>query len=188
MYAVQVDHLDRLALRMQLFGQQFGRLGRVTVEARIRHQHAALLRLPRRPEAVKRQRAVERLAAELRAVQRADRPDLQRGGLFQQPLHLRAVFADDVAVIAPRLVRPCVGIGQRAEIAESVRGKEHLLSVLIDGHDLRPMHHRRKHEMQRMAAERQRAAVRHRDALLRERIVAAELIQNRKRSGVGDQL
>ena len=50
------------------------------------------------------------------------------------------------------------------------------------------MHHRRKHEMQRMAAERQRAAVRHRDALLRERIVAAELIQNRKRSGVGDQL
>ena len=50
------------------------------------------------------------------------------------------------------------------------------------------MHHRRKHEMQRMAAERQRAAVRHRDALLRERIVAAELIQHDKRLGIGDQL
>ena len=86
-----------------------------------------------------------------RAVQRADRLDLDRRGLFQQSLYLCAVFADDVGIVAPRIVEPLglevdlVGIevaAQRAKRAKGVGGEEGLRRGIIGHHDLGPVYHR----------------------------------------------
>ena len=96
-----------------------------------------------------------------RAVQRADRLDLDRRGLFQQSLYLCAVFADDVGIVAPRVVEPLglevdlVGIevaAQRAERAEGVGGEEGLRRGIIGHHDLGPVYHRGHDECEGMLA------------------------------------
>ena len=73
------------------------------------------------------------------AVQRADHLDFKPRGLFEQCLHLRAVFADDVGVVAAGIVEPfgpeidLVGVQisvQRAEGAEGVGGDRAILVVV----------------------------------------------------------
>ena len=85
------------------------------------------------------------------AVQGADAVDLDRGGLLEQGLHLRAVFADDVAVIAAGLVHIVAEevdlIGEqcavdRAERAEGVGREQRARRQVIADHNLRPVDHR----------------------------------------------
>ena len=88
-------------------------------------------------------------------MQRADNPDIQCCGLLQHRLHLRAVFADDSEVIPSCFTGPAFLVHgvQRAELAEGVRAEQHLVLLVVGHHDLRPVHHRRGNELQRMAAE-----------------------------------
>ncbi len=87
------------------------------------------------------------------AVQRAYYGNVQRRGLFEQRLHLRAVFANYADVIPPCLAVPFFLNVQRTEFAETVRGEQHLVLGVISYHNLRPMHHGRKNERKLMRAE-----------------------------------
>ena len=101
------------------------------------------------------------MAAPDEAVQRADVLDVELGGFFQHALHLRAVFAHDVGVVAARLVEvlreevrlvgeePAV---ERAEEAEGVRGEKDAVRRIVGHHDLGPVDHRGVDEVQHMAA------------------------------------
>ena len=120
------------------------------------------------------------VAGEDRAVQRADGGDVQRSGLFQQGLHLRAVLAHDVQVVAAGLAGPVgllVELCHSAEAAEAVGGEEDLLGGLIAHHDLGPVDHRRKDEGEGVCAQREALAVLHDDtALLGDGLRAEELL------------
>ena len=149
------------------------------------------LALPARPQVVEAQGLAECFARQHGPVERADRFDLQRGGLFQQRLHLRAVLADNVVVVAPCLRRPrrVGGAPQRAEAPEGVGGEEELLCFLVGDHHLRPMNHRGEHKMKRMRAEGERFTL----ADLQQAVVcrcfrAEELAEHCEGLGVADEL
>ena len=98
-------------------------------------------------------------------MQRADHLDLQPGGLFQQRLHLRAVFADDVGIVPAgisepfgpeiHLIRIQIAV-QRAKGAKGVGGVERFGSCVIGHHDLRPVDHRGHDEGKGMPTGRKR--------------------------------
>ena len=101
-------------------------------------------------------------------MQRADHVDVHRCCLLEQRLHLCAVFADDVHIVAPCIVQPVAFkihlirkkvAGERAERAECIRRKERLCRGVVGDHGLRPMHHRRHQERKRVAASRERIAL-----------------------------
>ena len=84
-------------------------------------------------------------------MQRADVLDVEPRGLAQHGLHLRAVLADDVGVVAAGLVYALVHevhlVGEdaaveRAEGAEGVGGEEYLVRRVVGHHDLGPVDHR----------------------------------------------
>ena len=94
-------------------------------------------------------------------MKRQQHPDIQRPGLLQHRLHLRAVLAHDVGVVPPRLVqivpvevhligkqRPV----QCAEAAEGVRRQQQLVRLVVGHHHLRPVDHGRRHKAQGMPA------------------------------------
>ena len=88
-------------------------------------------------------------------MERADGLDVQRSGLFQQSLHLRAVLAHDVQVVAAGLAGPVgllVELCHRAEAAKAVGGEEDFFGGLIAHHDLGPVDHRCEHESQGVSA------------------------------------
>ena len=94
-------------------------------------------------------------------MQRADVVYLEPGGLAQHGLHLRAVLADDVGVVAAGLVEVLAHevalVGEdaaveRAEGAEGVGGEEYLVGGVVGHHDLRPVHHRGHDEGEAVAA------------------------------------
>ena len=95
------------------------------------------------------------------AVERADGFDFNRRGLFQKCLYLRAVFADNVGVVASCVVEPfglevyLVGVQvavQRAEGAERVGGVERLRRDIVGHHCLRPVDHGCHDERERVPA------------------------------------
>ena len=105
-------------------------------------------------------------------MQRADHADVERGGLLEQRLHLCAVLADDVRIVAAGIGQPVVlkviliGIevaAERAERAEGVGGKERAGRGVKADHDLRPVHHRRHDKGKRVLAEAVGAALGHED-------------------------
>ena len=101
-------------------------------------------------------------------MQRADGLDFDAGGLLQQRLYLRAVFAHNVGEIPARIGQPLgfkiIFIGkqpavERAEGAESIRGEEHLVRHIVGHHRFRPVNHRGHDEGEGMAAGAQRVAL-----------------------------
>ena len=92
-------------------------------------------------------------------MQRRNDGDVQRRGLLEHVLHLHAVLAHDADVVAAGLRHPVLLNVQRAELAEAVGREQYLLAALVAEHDLRPVDHRRKDEVQLVRAQAQRAAV-----------------------------
>ena len=132
------------------------------------------------------------IAGQHGAVQGADGGDIQRGGLFQQSLHLRAILAHDVQVVAAGLTGP-VGVfikpGHCTKPAKAVRREEHLFTALIAHHDLRPVHHGGKHKGQGVGTQAQALAVlHHHAALLGNGIRPKELIHIQESFGVAHHL
>ena len=125
-------------------------------------------------------------------MERADGLDVQRSGLFQQSLHLRAILAHDVQVVAAGLTGP-VGVfikpGHCTKPAKAVRREEHLFTALIAHHDLRPVHHGGKHKGQGVGTQAQALAVlHHHAALLGNGIRPKELIHIQESFGVAHHL
>ena len=144
----------------------------VTVDGGVSDEHAAVL-LGRvgAPLAVLIDEPADVLAPD-RTVQRADHADIKRSGLLEQRLHLRAVLADDVRVVAAGIGQPVVlkvilisveVAAERAERAEGVGGKERASRGVKADHDLRPVHHRRHDVGKRVLAEAVGAALGHED-------------------------
>ena len=77
-----------------------------------------------------------------RAVERTDYFNVKLRRFFEQRLSLRAEFADYADVVSPCLAVPVLLGVKRAEFAESVCGKKHLVLAVIACHNLRPMNHR----------------------------------------------
>ena len=155
-----VVHPDGHALFGQTRGQNVGGVLGVAVDGGVGQQDALLLRLIAAPKLVLLHEAPEVLPPD-KAVERADRFHLQRGGLLQHRLHLRAVFAHNVGVVAPGLIQVLgkeIGLVgeeaavQRAESAEGVGGEENAVRAVVAHHDLGPVHHGRHHKVQLMPA------------------------------------
>ena len=153
-------------------GEHLRRVFRVAINRGVGDEHAALL-LGRvgAPLAVLIHKPADVLAPD-GAVQRADHADVERGGLLEQGLHLRAVLADDVRIVAAGIRQPVVlkvvliGIeiaAQRAERAEGVGGKECAGRGIKADHDLRPVDHRRHDIGKRVLAEAVCIALGHED-------------------------
>ena len=93
-------------------------------------------------------------------VERADHGNVEGGKFLEQVLHLDAVFADDIEIVAACLAGPVVvfrheeaGVRHGAETAEGVGREENLLRSLIRNHHFRPVDHGGHEETQAMAAE-----------------------------------
>ena len=98
---------------------------------------------------------IAEVAAPYKAVQGADVVKLKPGRLFQNCLHLRAVLADDVRVIAAGFVHViCEEIDlvveqmavERAEGAEGIGREKHFVGQIVGHHDLGPVNHGRHDE------------------------------------------
>ena len=90
-------------------------------------------------------------------MQRADHLEVQPMRFFEQGLHLRTIFADDIAVIAAGFIHILVLkihlVGKNRTVegpegAERVCGEQRSGRLVVGYHDLRPMHHRREEEFQ----------------------------------------
>ena len=99
---------------------------------------------------------------------------------FFSSLHLRAVLAHDVQVVAAGLAGPVgllVELRHSAEAAKAIGGEEDFLAGLIAHHDLRPVDHGCEHESQGVAAQIQVFAVLYgHTAVFGNRLRAEELI------------
>ena len=185
----QVVHRHlRASLLLQLFRQQLHSLLRVAVYGSIADNDAFAFHAVGRPGLVKVEICVE-ILRQHRSVQRTDRFDFQCGCPFQQGLYLGAVLPDDAEIISSCLAGPPFRIlrVQRAELAERVRGKQHLVRAVIGHNDFRPVNHRGRDELQGMGAQFQRIALTGHNPLFGE-IIPVEVLHHRKRLGRSDNL
>ena len=118
-------------------------------------------------------------------MERAYRGDIESGSLLEQRLNRPAVFSDDAEIVSSRFARPVLVRVERAELAERVRREEHLVLCVVSHHDLRPVNHRRKDEIQLMLAERERVAVFDGKRIFNE-IPAVEIFYHRESLVVAD--
>ena len=88
--------------------------------------------------------------------------------LLEDVLHLHAVLSDDVDVVSSRIVQKVVlevhfirpnAAAERPEGAEGVRREERTRRKIEAHHDLRPMHHGRKDELEGVPARRELVAL-----------------------------
>ena len=95
------------------------------------------------------------------AVQRADDPDVETGGLFEQVLGLQTILAYDAEIVAAGFACPAFGILYviGTELAEAVCGEEDFVGAVISDHDFRPVHHGRKDKVQDVGTQLQLVAV-----------------------------
>ena len=92
-----------------------------------------------------------------RSVEGADDADIKPGGFFQHVLHLHAVFADDICIVAASLVQPLsvkikfivkdISV-HGAKGPEGVSGEEDFVCLIVRHHRLRPVHHRSHDEVE----------------------------------------
>ena len=159
-----VEHHFGRALLAEDFRHAARRLLRAAVHTGKGHHHTRRFHLVARPDAIQAQRLGHFCPREHRAVQRADHAHIKLAHLVQRLAHLRAIFAADVHIIAACFRRPVVGVRiVGAEFAERI-GREHCAVAVVERHDhFRPVHQRRRDEVQRATAQRERAAVFHRD-------------------------
>ena len=177
----------------QLRGQHIRRVFRAAVDGGVGDDDRVVLRGIGRPVDIFVEEPRDIFAPD-RAVQRADHLDLKSRGLFQQRLHLRAVFADDVGIVPAgvgepfraeiHLIRIQIAV-QRAEGAEGIGRVERFRGRVIGHHDLRPVHHRGHDEGKGVSAGRERVH------LLDElhaavQIEREEVLHHRARLGVAD--
>ena len=94
-----------------------------------------------------------------RTVKRANGGNIKLSRLFEQTLHLSAVFSHDADIITARLVLPILFYVKSTEFAKSVRGEQNLVLAIVADHYLRPMHHWRVQKCERVSAKREGAAV-----------------------------
>ena len=190
--AGQVHLHDLCALCTQLFCHEVGCCTGVAVDGSTCHKDLfRLLGLVAGPDVVVVQ-VLAQISGQHRAVQRANGLDVQSRGLFQQRLHLRAVFPHDVQVVAAGFAGPVglfVKLCHSAKATEAIRGEQHLFGGFIADHDLRPVHHGSKHKGQGVGAKAQALAVlHHHTALLCHSISAKELVHIQKGLGVAHHL
>ena len=113
-------------------------------------------------------------------MERADLLDVERCRFFQESLHLCAVFADDTDVVTSRFVSPRLVSVERAKLAESVGGKEHLILAVVGHDDLGPVNHGSRYKVQCMRAEGKRVTFADDHALIRK-VSAEEIFHHCKR-------
>ena len=146
-------HLFSPALQFLLQSERGG-FG-VAVNARVCDEGALVLGLVLAPCVIQPE-IISEVAVEDGSVKRTD--DLYRigGELFQDGLHLCAVFAHYVEIVSARFARPVIRlVDKRAEFAESVRREQRLVLAFVAHHDLGPMHHGSGDEGELVLAERE---------------------------------
>ena len=98
----------------------------------------------------------------------ADNGNVQPGGLFKNALHLWAVLAHNIGIIAPALIQILIHevtlVGKeaavkRAEGTESIGGEKDLFRLVVTHHNLRPVDHRCHDKGELMASERKNASL-----------------------------
>ena len=91
------------------------------------------------------------------AMERANGLNIQCGSLFQQILHLSAIFAHNADIITAGLVIPGLLHIQSAKLAKAVGGEQDLIRAIIGHNNFGPMHHRRRYKGQRVLTQGQGA-------------------------------
>ncbi len=146
------------AERGQLFSEQLRSFFCISVNGRICDEHALGFHAVARPCVVQTEIVAE-ILLQHGTVQRTDGLDIERRSLLQERLDLHTVLADDTEVVASCLARPVLVSVERTELAERVRGEEHLVGLFVGEHDLRPVHHGSKHECEFVLSEGERVPV-----------------------------
>ena len=125
-------------------------------------------------------------------MERADHGNLHAGYLLEQILHLDAVFAADVEIVAAGFAGPVVVVRtpegdflHGAETAEGIGGEEQPVLFVIGDHDLGPVDHGGHHETEGMAAERERVAFLNGQRTAFQRDAFEELRKHLERGGRG---
>ena len=93
-------------------------------------------------------------------MQGADGLNIEPSSLFEDCLHLCAVFAYDAEIVAPCLTGPAFGIDYviGTEFSETVRGEQHFVRAVVSHEDFRPVHHGCGNESKGVSAQFQRIA------------------------------
>ena len=132
----------------------------VAVDAAVDDHHALVFGFVAAPHVVLANKP-SKVFTPHRSVQRADRLDVECGGLLEHRLYRLAIFAHDIGEIAAGIVEPfaievhLVGkdiAAQGPEGAEGVGGEERLGGAVVGHHHLGPVYHGRHCEDQRMCA------------------------------------
>ena len=93
------------------------------------------------------------IASEERSVERKDGLDVELGSLLKQRLHLSAIFAHDIEIIATGLAIPVIeSLVVVAEFTESVGCEKHFSALVVGDHHLGPVHHGGQRELKDVAA------------------------------------
>ena len=132
----------------------------VAIDAAIDDDHGLLFWLILAPHVVLADKPTE-IFSPHGSVQRAYHLDVECGGFLEHILHLHAVFANDVDVVAAGVADPLmlevhlVGeevAAEGTEGAEGVGGEEDLRGAVVGHHHLGPVHHGSHGEDQRVGA------------------------------------
>ena len=164
-HVVDLDVVD--AGLGELRGENVRRVLRATVDGTVEDNDGLVLGRVARPLVVLVDDPAQVLTPD-GAVRGAQHGDVERGGLGQHVLDLRAVLAHDVAVVTASLVKPLllevdlVGVHvavEGAEAAEGVGAEEDAGGGVEGHHDLGPVHHGGLNEGEGVRAHREGVAL-----------------------------
>ena len=93
-------------------------------------------------------------------MQGANGTNVQCSSFLKHSLHLSAVLATNIEIVAASFTRPIIRlVTQSAEFAKTVSGKQHLFSLLVTHNNLGPMHHGSSDELKYMCSKRKGVAL-----------------------------